>query len=174
MRAKMRVPVDPPNPSGQCMCGCGETTPIAKKTRPERGLVAGEHVRYVKGHFMRGKKGPDHPQWKGGRWEHKGGYIYTYAPDHPGANRDGYVYEHRLIAEQTIGRHLTKKERVHHINGIKTDNRPENLIVMPSQSAHMAEHSPLDRWRANAPREVIDRVNSDAGRKGARARWGKH
>jgi hypothetical protein len=40
----------PPNPSGLCMCGCGQKTSIAKVTKPRRGFFRGEHVRYVVGH----------------------------------------------------------------------------------------------------------------------------
>ncbi len=41
-----------------------------------------------------------------------------------------YIYEHRFIMEQYLKRKLSKNESVHHINGIKTDNRIKNLIVM--------------------------------------------
>lgn len=53
------------------------------------------------------------------------GYVRVYAPMHPEANTWGYVYEHRVIAEQMIGRRLLKDEVVHHKNGIRWDN---NLI----------------------------------------------
>ena len=68
------------------------------------------------------------------------GYVRVYIPMHPEANTRGYVYEHRVVAEQKIGRRLEKNEVVHHINGIRWDNRPENLEVMDR-----IEHSKLSR-----------------------------
>lgn len=68
------------------------------------------------------------------------GYIATYYPDHPDANKDGYVMEHRLVMERFLGRRLEKDEVVHHINEIRTDNRIENLMLM-TPSTHMSYHS---------------------------------
>lgn len=60
-------------------------------------------------------------------------------PEHPAAGKNGYVYEHRVVVERLLGRLLTPDEQVHHINRIKTDNRPENLCVV-SKAEHLAEH----------------------------------
>lgn len=79
------------------------------------------------------------PRWKGGvRMRH--GYRTIRAPTHPRA-QGGYVWEHVLVAEKMLGRFLTPGEEVHHINRVKTDNRPENLKVYASHREHwVAEH----------------------------------
>jgi hypothetical protein len=45
--------VVPPNPEGLCLCGCGETTAVSKTTQTRRGVLKGEHVRYIKGHWAK-------------------------------------------------------------------------------------------------------------------------
>jgi len=56
-----------------------------------------------------------------------GGYVLLYAPNHPNAGSKGSFAEHRLVMERELGRFLEPHERVHHRNGIRDDNRPENL-----------------------------------------------
>lgn len=64
------------------------------------------------------------------------GYILIYSPSHPYANSRGCVLEHRLVVEKRIGRFLVPQEQVHHVNGIKDDNRDENLELMGSAGEH--------------------------------------
>ena len=71
------------------------------------------------------------------------GYILVYAPNHPAADRTGYVLEHRAILETHIGRTLLSSEIVHHINGKKDDNRIENLKIV-SREEHAKIHKNLE------------------------------
>lgn len=63
------------------------------------------------------------------------GYVKVMCKEHPRADRDGYVFEHILVMEKKLGRFLSRSEHIHHINGIRNDNRPENLTLM-SQANH--------------------------------------
>jgi hypothetical protein len=55
------------------------------------------------------------------------GYKYFYRPNHPNSSKNGQIAEHILVMCEMIGRPLRSGENVHHKNGIRTDNRPENL-----------------------------------------------
>ena len=68
--------------------------------------------------------------WKGGRIQDKKGYVYIWSPEHLNAKSGGYVAEHRYIMSRHLGRPLKPNEAVHHKNGIKDDNRLENLELM--------------------------------------------
>lgn len=80
-----------------------------------------------------------------GRLELATGYVMLYMPDHPEARHRPYVFEHRVVMEQHLGRRLGPEEVVHHINGNRADNRVENLEVFPDNGAHM-RHEFANRW----------------------------
>jgi hypothetical protein len=86
------------------------------------------------------RKGPENPYWKGGKSKTSEGYVIVRAPEHPMAQPNGYVKEHRLVMAAHLGRDLLPEEVVHHINGDKTDNRLENL-ELTNQSVHVAGHN---------------------------------
>ena len=71
-------------------------------------------------------KGEKNYNWKG-KIKTTAGYIIINQHNHPFCSKRGYIAEHRLVMEQILNRYLKPQEKVHHINGIKSDNRPENL-----------------------------------------------
>lgn len=81
--------------------------------------------------------------WKGGVIHHQGGYIEVrIAKDDffiPMANARGYVFEHRLVMAKHMKRCLLDWEIVHHKNGNRSDNRIENLELLPSRKFHVAD-----------------------------------
>lgn len=87
------------------------------------------------------QKGEKHPSWRGGVTYSGRGYRLIKAHGHPAVNARGYVFEHRLVMEQVLGRYLTADEVVHHKDGDKLNNLPENLELL-SQAEHMRLHAP--------------------------------
>lgn len=79
------------------------------------------------------KFGDKSPLWKGGRRISDDGYVYIIDPNRKcGQTKKRHIREHRYIMEQHINRKLNIDEHVHHINGIKDDNRIENLVIKKS------------------------------------------
>lgn len=74
--------------------------------------------------------------YKGGKFPDKNGYILVLKKNHPFANALGYVREHRLVLEEHLKCILLPWAVTHHINGIKNDNRIENLMVFFNHSKH--------------------------------------
>jgi hypothetical protein len=101
----------------------------------------------------------NHPNWKNGRILNAYGYIRVRNKEHP-RSCHGYILEHILVAEKKIGRYLNyfgrgnrENETVHHLNGIKTDNRPENLEVITASA-----HSQLE-WDENPHKYPQSKTN---------------
>lgn len=116
----------------QCI-QCSKTKYV-DKTTPE--FLEKERLRSLR--KMRLKRGID-PEFKGDyrtgpkanpetKWlNRKGGYYLLLRKGHPNAQRAGKIFEHVFIMSEHLGRPLKKSENVHHKNGIRTDNRIENL-----------------------------------------------
>lgn len=77
--------------------------------------------------------GAKHPRWRGGRSIASNGYVLVrVGTAHHLADVRGYAYEHRLVAEQKLGRRLRDSEEVHHIDGNK-HRRTERLRRIPDE-----------------------------------------
>ena len=100
----------------------GENNPFFGKKHSEETKKHWSEIRMGK------QMGKDNPAWKNGS-------VNSYGYKLIG-NKGKQVREHRLKMEEKINRKLTKEEVVHHINGIKDDNRIENLQLFNNQSEH--------------------------------------
>lgn len=128
-----------------CECQCGKRWTVAMNA-----LLLGK-VKNCLG--CKGKYGKNNYNWKGGKWTNKHGYIHVLAPEHPNANPKGYVLEHVLVMSEIIGRPLTREETVHHKNGLRDDNRPENLELWASNHPPGQRVEDLYEWA----KTIVDR-----------------
>lgn len=107
-----------------CLCDCGVQKEIEAGAL-KSGKTKSCGCRSKDWHRLH--TGSKNPNWKGGRIVDSCGYVLLYRPGHHRAKSNGYVREHILVMEEHIGRRLYSSENVHHINGDRTNNRPENL-----------------------------------------------
>lgn len=117
------------HPSPHCSRSCGLKASYVKDPNRQKGCRASN--------------------WKGGRRIDHRGYVLIHATAHPSPRRVGglYMFEHRLVMEKVVGRMLEPHEQVHHKNGIRDDNRPENLELWvkqqpPGARVHEQQHCP--------------------------------
>jgi hypothetical protein len=135
-----------------CACGCG--TKIWGRDKD------GRPTQYAKGHSNRGRKREDvrrrvgerHWRWKGGRYKDVHGYWLVKKPDHPQANNNGYVREHRLVYEDSrncciIPQLLGQPIHVHHRDGNRANNVWYNLMLV-LKSEHTKIHYPRQDFNA--------------------------
>lgn len=126
----------------QACVECGERRWVLMEHGKPRSDVC--HACGLKNRKQNHPSGPNHPYWRGGR--HLTGYGYITVkvfPDnffYPMATAQGYILEHRLVMARHLGRCLHPWEVVHHKNGERADNRPENLELNDSAGEHSLEH----------------------------------
>lgn len=110
-----------------CRCACG--TP---KRVFAHNLISGKSTScgcYRKEVTRARSLGNKNPRWTGGRQVTKHGYVRVPV-------RGKKVFEHRVVMEKKLGRRLLPGETIHHLNGIRDDNRPKNLELW--QKGHPA------------------------------------
>lgn len=91
--------------------------------------------------------------WKGGTRRTSKGYNSIKMPEHHRADGEGYVLEHILVFEEKTGIKVPDNCCIHHLNGVKKDNRIENLCMM-DRSAHTIYHH-SGKKRTNETRKKI-------------------
>lgn len=96
------APMDPPNPSGLCMCGCGQPVPRASQTHRQNGAVKGEYVKYLTGHHRRLASteyivDPDTGCWN---WQL---YLNDRGYGKSGTKGSENTLAHRVVYERLVG-----------------------------------------------------------------------
>ena len=85
------------------------------------------------------------------------GYVMEYHPDHPRADKNGYVFAHIAAYESYTGILVPKGYSVHHINGKKTDNDPKNLVML-SVGEHSALHNKMRKYSDETKKKISDKA----------------
>lgn len=85
------------------------------------------------------------------------GYRVLYKPNHPSSTKNGTILEHRYIISNQLGRPLRDNENVHHINGVRDDNRLENLEIWVISQPSGQKPQDLVRWAL----EIIELYGKD-------------
>jgi hypothetical protein len=118
-----------------CICGKKVERKMNEAKRSVNAICSRECLSAFRKTFI----GEKSTNWLGGK-RTQYGYVLIKRRGHPNATKDGYVMEHRLKMSDKIGRPLENWELVHHKNGIRNDNRIENLELLTLQT-HFGEVS---------------------------------
>lgn len=126
---------------------------LSKRRGPKSARFGVAHTPEAKARMSAAQKGkrsgPQAHNWNGGRHKARGYWMVSVSILSPEdrasfgsmANRSshGAIPEHRLVMARMLGRPLLREEIVHHFNGVKDDNRPENL-ELHDNATHKREH----------------------------------
>ena len=135
-------------PYGYCQCGCGSLAPIIKRTYGRRELIKGESFRFIAGHQLRHRFGPESSRWNGGISKKPDGRVMVSNKSHPRSDKRGYVRRSHLVAEKALGRFLPISSEVHHADEIPGNDTPSNLVVCEDRAYHMILHQRTRAYKA--------------------------
>jgi hypothetical protein len=149
-------------------CGCVRT--IRRNTAL---LAKTEHPCRACSNKRNGKLKRGRPSWNAGKtfvpkkvgskYINRFGYVMVYCGKTLDARKDKYRLEHRMVAEQMLGRKLDDQELVHHIDGDKTNNVPSNLYVCRDMPHHREIHNRLERIAFELYKRGIIRFDDTLG-----------
>jgi hypothetical protein len=106
--------------------------------------------------------GENNAMWKGGRSVTEHGYVLIrVGKEHHLADVRGYAYEHRIVAEQKLGRALLNGEQVHHRDGNRSNNSLDNIEIVADMAHHKLRHRRLVGRRS--PDESNPRIECACG-----------
>jgi hypothetical protein len=114
---------------------------ISKYLRRLNKTRTPEESKIIRGTTFSGER---NPQWRGGKYKDPDGYIRVLNYNHHRANSHGYVLEHIAVWEEYHKKQLPKGYLIHHLNGIRSDNRPQNLLAMKN-SEHIHQTEPFKK-----------------------------
>ena len=125
-----------------CSCSCGSSN-IVQTYDLVNGKV--RSCGCLRKDMLKEERRNKNRNWKGGRKVDKG-YILVRAPSHPNAASNGYVCEHIKVMSEILGRPLDTHECIHHKNGLRQDNREENLELWTTSHPSGQRVSDLVKW----------------------------
>ncbi len=119
----------------RCACGCGGDC------KPGRMFLYNHHTK----------------NWKGGKVFHESNkYIRVWCPKHPRASKNGYVYEHILIAEKALGRYIDAKHPIHHAGKDRLDNT--KLVICENDDYHKLLHRRMENLIVEREYDYLDYI----------------
>lgn len=112
----------------ECVCECGSNV---IKHYTTNNLIAG-NAKSCGCLSACHRTGSKNWKWRGGRVKNRSGYVTVTVSDYPGTSKSISIHEHTYMMAKFLGRPIREKESVHHKNGVRDDNRLENLELWSS------------------------------------------